>query len=60
MLDFVPGWVWGKDVEIFPVAAVLTEDVVPVVLDGIGKGSPRSEYTIPSKEHAASPAIGDD
>lgn len=43
MLDFVPGWVWGKDVEIFPVAAVPTEDVVPVVLDGIGKGAPRSE-----------------
>lgn len=43
MLDFVPGWVWGKDVEIFPVAAVPTEDVVPVVLDGIGNGSPRSE-----------------
>lgn len=43
MLDFVPGWVWGKSVEIFPVAAAPTEDVVPVVLDGIGNGSPRSE-----------------
>lgn len=43
MLELLPGWVWSKDVEIFPVAAAATEDVVPVVLEGIGNGSPRSE-----------------
>lgn len=43
MLEFVPGWVWGKDVEIFPAEAAVTEAVVAVVLEGIGNGSPRSE-----------------
>lgn len=43
MLEFVPVWVWGKDVETFPVAAAATEDVAPVFLDGIWNGSPRSE-----------------
>lgn len=43
MLEFVAGWFWGKDVEIFPVAAAVAGDVVAVVLEGIGNGSPRSE-----------------
>lgn len=43
MLEFVPGWVCGKDVGIFAVAAAVSEDVVAVALEGTGNGPPRSE-----------------
>ena len=43
MLEFVPGWVWGKDVGIFSVTAAVSEYVVAVALEGTGNGPPRSE-----------------
>lgn len=43
MLGFITDWVWGKDVEIFPVVAAVSEDVFAVALEGIWNGSPRPE-----------------